>query len=68
MALSTGVSAVDLVHCYVRGAPLHLEELRVTFAAGRSLGVVLMGEGYRHGSVRESEVCQMVAVVAGLLV
>jgi hypothetical protein len=65
---STGTALIHKVHGYPGGALFHVEDLRMTFAAGIFLRMVLVCEGNRHSGACEGEVSQLMATVTDILV
>ena len=68
MAASAGTALIHKVHGHPGGAPFHVEDPRMTFAAGEFLRMVLVCEGNRHSGAGEAQVCQLVAAVTDVLV
>ena len=50
---STGIALIHKVHGYLRSTLFHVEDLRMTFAAGIFLRMVLVCEGNRHPGTSE---------------
>ena len=65
---STGIALIHKVHGYLRGTFFHVEDLRMTFAAGKFFRMVLVCKGNRHPGTGEGEVCQLMATVTDILV
>ena len=65
---SAGTALIHEVHRHPGGALFHVEELRVTFAAGKFLRMVLVCEGNRHPGTSEVQVCQLMATITDVLV
>ena len=68
MAPAAVFALEHLVHRDVRCALLHLEELRMAFAAAVSLFVIAVRVRYGESGGLVGESCQVVTVVAGVFV